>query len=73
MLDGDPLKDLRNTNTIRYVMKNGELYEGNTLDQIWPKQKKLELKWMGGGDPIDATELPPPPSPADPKRKGSGR
>jgi hypothetical protein len=19
-------------------MKNGELYEGNTLDQIWPKQ-----------------------------------
>jgi hypothetical protein len=34
-------------------MKNGELYEGETLDQIWPKQKKLELKWMGGGDPVE--------------------
>ena len=58
VLDQDPLKDLRNTNTIRYVMKNGELFEGNTLDQIWPKQKKLELKWMGGGDPIDGTTAP---------------
>jgi Tol biopolymer transport system component/imidazolonepropionase-like amidohydrolase len=60
VLDGDPLKDLRNTNTIRFVMKNGELFEGNTLDQIWPKQKKLELKWMGGGDPIEGTIDPPP-------------
>jgi Tol biopolymer transport system component/imidazolonepropionase-like amidohydrolase len=72
VLDGDPLKDLRNTNTIRYVMKNGELYEGNTLDQIWPKQKKLDLKWMGGGDPIEGTELAPPPA-AKPAPKKSGR
>jgi Tol biopolymer transport system component/imidazolonepropionase-like amidohydrolase len=53
VLDQDPLKDIRNTNTIRYVMKNGELYEGDTLDQIWPKQKKLELKWQGGHDPVE--------------------
>ena len=53
VLDQDPLKDIRNTNTIRYVMKNGELFEGDTLNQIWPKVKKLELKWMGGGDPIE--------------------
>jgi Tol biopolymer transport system component/imidazolonepropionase-like amidohydrolase len=66
VLDGDPLKDLRNTNTIRYVMKNGELFEGNTLDQIWPKQKKLELKWMGGGDPIEGVVDPAPA--ADAKR-----
>jgi len=66
VLDGDPLKDLRNTNTIRYVMKNGELFEGNTLDQIWPKQKKLELKWMGGGDPIEGTIDPAPA--AEPKK-----
>ena len=51
VLDQDPLRDIRHTNTIRYVMKNGELFEGHTLDQIWPRQKKLELKWMGGGDP----------------------
>ena len=35
----NPLEDLRNTNTIKYVMKNGELFEGDTLNQIWPQQK----------------------------------
>jgi Tol biopolymer transport system component len=39
VLDQDPLQNLRNTNTIRYVMKNGRLYEGNTLNEIWPRQR----------------------------------
>ncbi len=30
----NPLEDIRNTNTIKYVMKNGELFEGDTLNQI---------------------------------------
>jgi Tol biopolymer transport system component len=38
ILDGDPLADIRNTNTIRYVMKNGRLYEGDTLREIWPDE-----------------------------------
>jgi hypothetical protein len=42
VLDGNPLENIRNTNTIRYVMKNGRLYDGNTLDEIWPRQKKLD-------------------------------
>jgi hypothetical protein len=30
------------------VMKNGELYDGETLDQVWPAQKKLaEQYWWG--------------------------
>jgi hypothetical protein len=41
VLDGDPLADLKNTNTIRYVMKNGRLYEANTLNEIWPRQQAL--------------------------------
>lgn len=45
VLDQNPLTDIRNTNTIRYVMKNGELYEGDTLDQVWPMQKKLEKQY----------------------------
>jgi hypothetical protein len=28
VLDKNPLENIRNTNTIRYVMKNGELFEG---------------------------------------------
>jgi len=42
ILDKNPLEDIHNTNTVHWVMKNGELFEGDTLDQIWPEQKKLE-------------------------------
>ncbi len=55
VLDKDPLKDIHNTNTIRYVMKNGTLYDGNTLDEIWPTQKKLEnLFWWNRGPKDEA-------------------
>jgi hypothetical protein len=33
--------NLRNTNTVRYVMKNGELFEADTLNTIWPVAKTL--------------------------------
>jgi hypothetical protein len=36
ILNGDPLKDIHNTRDINYVMKDGILYEGNTLNEIWP-------------------------------------
>jgi imidazolonepropionase-like amidohydrolase len=39
VLDKDPLENIRNSNTIRYVMKNGRLYEGDTLAEIWPRQR----------------------------------
>jgi Tol biopolymer transport system component len=45
VLNKDPLIDIRNTNTIRYVMKDGELFEGDTLNQIWPQQKPLPELW----------------------------
>ena len=40
ILDGNPLQDLRNTNTVDRVMKNGRLYEGDSLDEIWPRKRK---------------------------------
>ena len=40
ILNGNPLENLRNTNTIQMVMKNGRLYDGNTLDQLYPMQVK---------------------------------
>jgi imidazolonepropionase-like amidohydrolase len=40
VLDKNPLENIRNTAAIRYVMKNGRLYEANTLDEVWPRQKK---------------------------------
>jgi len=45
VLNKDPLADIRNTNTIRWVMKDGELFEGDTLNQVWPVQKTLPALW----------------------------
>ncbi|MGH7505458.1 MAG: amidohydrolase family protein, partial [Longimicrobiales bacterium] len=42
VLEENPLEDIRNTNTIRFVMKNGRLYEGDTLNEVWPRQRQLE-------------------------------
>jgi len=42
ILDGNPLENIRNTNTIHSVMKNGRLYEGDTLNEVWPRQRVLE-------------------------------
>lgn len=41
VLDRDPLTDIRNTNSIRNVMVNGRLYDGETLDEIYPRKRAL--------------------------------
>ncbi len=51
VLDGNPLEDLRATNRIRLVMKNGRLYEGDTLDEIYPRERALEPLWWWDADP----------------------
>ena len=50
VLDANPLENIRNTNSIRFVMKNGRLYEGETLNEIWPRQKPLEKMWWTAND-----------------------
>ncbi len=50
VLDGNPLDDIKNTNTIRMVMKNGRLYEGDTLTEIWPRQRPLPRQWWMTND-----------------------
>ncbi len=52
LLDANPLDDLRNTNTIRYVMMNGRLYEGDTLNEIWPRERPLEMPDYWQDDPV---------------------
>ncbi len=41
VLDRDPLQDIRNSTAIRYVMKDGRLYEGETLNEIYPRNREL--------------------------------
>jgi imidazolonepropionase-like amidohydrolase len=45
VLDRNPLTDIRNTNSVRYVMINGRLYDASTLDQITPTAKKMDKLW----------------------------
>ncbi|MGH9804472.1 MAG: amidohydrolase family protein, partial [Candidatus Acidiferrales bacterium] len=51
ILAKNPLDDIHNTNTIRYVMKNGELFEGDTLNQLWPAEKPLPPLWWWDDKP----------------------
>lgn len=53
VLARNPLDNIRNTNSIRYVMKNGELFEGDTLNQLWPVEKKLPPLWWWNDAPKD--------------------
>ena len=50
VLDANPLEDIANTTSIRYVMKNGRLYEAETLNEIWPRQRKLPVMWWQRGE-----------------------
>jgi len=43
VMDANPLENIRNTNSIRYVVKNGRLYDGNTLDEVYPTPRKLDV------------------------------
>ena len=62
VLDRNPLEDIRNTNSIRYVMKNGELYDGDTLDQIWPQPKTLPRQYWWDLEPARRKTAPTRPS-----------
>ncbi|TVP75466.1 MAG: amidohydrolase [Gemmatimonadales bacterium] len=41
ILEGNPLEDLRNTNTVRHVMLNGRLHDGDTLEEIHPEPRPV--------------------------------
>ena len=45
ILDRDPLEGIEAAESIRYVMKNGVLYEGDSLNQVWPRAEPLVQPW----------------------------
>ncbi len=58
VLDGNPLEDIRQTLTLRYVSMGGWLYDAGTLEQLWPGRKPLGPQWWQGlGDPDCACAL----------------
>lgn len=59
VLDGNPLADLRQTRSLRYVMKNGELFDAASLDAIWPESRPLPKPYWWETEPV-AVPAPPP-------------
>ncbi|HMQ05303.1 MAG TPA: amidohydrolase family protein [Pyrinomonadaceae bacterium] len=51
VMDKNPLMDIRNTDSISHVMKNGEIFEAETMNQIWPVQKPLGPQYWWNTDP----------------------
>ena len=41
ILSRNPLDDLRNTVSVEQVMMNGRLFDAETLDEVWPRQRAL--------------------------------
>ena len=57
ILEKNPLDNIRNTNTIQYVMKNGRLYDGSTGDELYPQQRKLDKSEWKYDKPLMTTDI----------------
>lgn len=51
ILTTDPRTDIRNSRSVEQVMKNGRLYDANTLDEVWPRRRPFESQWFAGEAP----------------------
>jgi len=50
ILDENPLENIRHTNTVHWVMKNGRLYEGANLKEVYPEESEApEFNWHQEG------------------------
>ncbi|MDA5193981.1 amidohydrolase family protein [Govanella unica] len=58
ILDKNPLLDIKNSLALRQVMKNGRLYNADTLDEVWPRQKPLPPLWFHGEAPPKSHRVP---------------
>ncbi len=56
VMDRNPLDSIENSNSIRWVVKNGEVFDGDTMRQVWPAERpapRFTFQTLGGS-------LPPP-------------
>lgn len=47
IMNKNPLEEIRNSNTLTHVIKNGRVYDADNLDEIAPNEKKAEdFEWQ---------------------------
>jgi len=56
ILNSNPLDDIHNTKDIKYVMKDGILYDSDTLDEVWPVKKKCPA-WTSKNMAVQSAEV----------------
>jgi cytosine/adenosine deaminase-related metal-dependent hydrolase len=56
VLTADPTEDIRNTVKLRYVIRNGELFDAETLDRLWPEPQPLPAQWWWSTAPRSDTD-----------------
>ena len=50
ILDANPLDDIHNSVKIRWVVKNGEVWEAETMKKVWPREEPPpSFFWKRGG------------------------
>jgi imidazolonepropionase-like amidohydrolase len=55
VLDANPLEDIHNSNTVHRVVKNGEMWEGDTMTRVWPDQAPCPpFYWQAQGEMLAA-------------------
>lgn len=57
ILTGNPLENIRNTNTIARVMLNGRLYDADTLHEEWPRVRPTGRLWFHQEQPTGVPGL----------------
>lgn len=67
ILDADPREDIRAARAIAFVMKEGRLYDGASLDEIWPERRPLTAYWREDGALPDQWLPTPHPDPGTQK------
>ena len=51
ILNSNPLDDIRNSKDLEFILKNGYMYEAETLDEVFPNQKELPTFWWQNNEP----------------------
>jgi Tol biopolymer transport system component/imidazolonepropionase-like amidohydrolase len=58
VLTADPLADIRNTTAVEYVVKDGLVYDAESMDQLWPKRKRLDRFFWQTEEDVQRTRPP---------------
>jgi hypothetical protein len=58
VLNSNPLENIRNTLDLKYVMKGGVLFDSETLDEVWPEQKKFGPYYWVDPNSLKSDEKP---------------